>query len=128
MKNLTMFYDGLCPLCQAEIQFLSGRNQAGLLSFVDINSDQYSPEHVGISCKQALASMCAQYDDGELIEGVEVFSEAYRRADLPKLAWLFSRPLLKPFWNVAYRFFAKHRHTISALLGPLALRLVNKKG
>jgi len=128
MKKLTMFYDGLCPLCQAEIQFLSGRNQAGLLSFVDINSDQYSPERVGISCKQALASMCAQYDDGELIEGVEVFSEAYRRADLPKLAWLFSRPLLKPFWNVTYRLFAKHRHTISALLGPLALRLVNKKG
>jgi len=59
---------------------------------------------------------------------VDVFSEAYRRANLPKLAWLFSRPLLKPFWNVAYRFFAKHRHTISALLGPFALRLVNKKG
>lgn len=128
MQKLTMFYDGLCPLCQAEIQFLSGRNQAGLLSFVDIHSDQYSPESVGISCKQALASMCAQYEDGELLEGVEVFSEAYRRADLPKLAWLFSRSSLKPFWNVAYRFFAKHRHAISALLGPLALRLVNKKG
>lgn len=128
MQKLTMFYDGLCPLCQAEIQFLSGRNQAGLLSFVDINSDQYSPESVGISCKQALASMCAQYEDGELLEGVEVFSEAYRRADLPKLAWLFSRSSLKPFWNVAYRFFAKYRHAISALLGPLALRLVNKKG
>lgn len=123
-----MFYDGLCPLCQAEIQFLSGRNEAGLLSFVDINSDLYSPERVGVSCTQALASMCAQYDDGELLEGVDVFSEAYRRANLPKLAWLFSRPLLKPFWNAAYRFFAKHRHTISALLGPFALRLVNKKG
>jgi predicted DCC family thiol-disulfide oxidoreductase YuxK len=128
MKKLTMFYDGLCPLCQAEIQFLSGRNEAGLLSFVDINSDLYSPELVGVSCTQALASMCAQYDDGELLEGVDVFSEAYRRANLPKLAWLFSRPLLKPFWNAAYRFFAKHRHTISALLGPFALRLVNKKG
>ena len=123
-----MFYDGLCPLCQAEIQFLSGRNEAGLLSFVDINSDLYSPELVGVSCTQALASMCAQYDDGELLEGVDVFSEAYRRANLPKLAWLFSRPLLKPFWNAAYRFFAKHRYTISALLGPFALRLVNKKG
>ncbi len=79
MKKLTMFYDGLCPLCQAEIQFLSGRNQAGLLSFVDINSDKYAPDHVGVSCDQALASMCAQYDDGELIQGVEVFSAAYSR-------------------------------------------------
>ena len=127
MKKLTMFYDGLCPLCQAEILFLSQRNQAGLLSFVDINSSQYSPERVGISCDQALASMCAQYDDGELLEGVEVFSAAYRRANLPKLAWLFSRPSLKPFWNLGYRFFAKHRHAISALLGPLALKLVKRK-
>jgi predicted DCC family thiol-disulfide oxidoreductase YuxK len=127
MKKLTMFYDGLCPLCQAEIQFLSGRNQAGLLSFVDINSDQYSPERIGVSCNQALASMYAQYDDGELIQGVEVFSAAYRRANLPKLAWIFSRPTLKPFWNVGYRFFAKHRHAISAWLGPLAIRLVNTK-
>ena len=128
MKKLTMFYDGLCPLCQAEIQFLSGRNQAGLLSFVDINSTEYSPERVGVSCDRALASMCAQYDDGQLIEGVEVFSAAYSRANLPKLAWIFSRPALKPFWNVAYRFFAKHRHMISALFGPLALRLINRKG
>ena len=127
MKKLTMFYDGLCPLCQAEIQFLSGRNQAGLLSFVDINSDQYLPDHVGVSCDQALASMCAQYEDGELIQGVEVFSAAYSRANLPKLAWIFSRPVLKPFWNVGYRFFAKHRQAIFALLGPTALRLVNRK-
>jgi predicted DCC family thiol-disulfide oxidoreductase YuxK len=127
MKKLTMFYDGLCPLCQAEIQFLSGRNQAGLLSFMDIHSDQYSPEIVGVSCDQALASMYAQFEDGKLIQGVEVFSAAYSRANLPKLAWLFSRPALKPFWNVGYRFFAKHRHAISSLLGPLALRLINKK-
>lgn len=122
-----MFYDGLCPLCQAEIQYLSGRNQAGLLIFVDINSDQYSPKEVGISCDQALASMCAQYDNGELIQGVEVFSAAYKRANFPKLAWLFSRPLLRPFWNVGYRFFAKYRHEISRVVGPLALWLVNKR-
>ena len=53
MKKLTMYYDGLCPLCQAEILFLSGRNEAGLLSFVDINSAEYIAESVGVSCQQA---------------------------------------------------------------------------
>jgi predicted DCC family thiol-disulfide oxidoreductase YuxK len=125
MKNLTMYYDGLCPLCQAEILFLSGRNRAGLLSFVDINSMQYSAETVGVSCQQALDSMYAQYDDGELINGVDVFSAAYERADLPKLAWLFSRPSLRPVLTWGYRFFAKNRHTISSILGPTALRLVS---
>ena len=119
-----MYYDGLCPLCQAEILFLSGRNQAGLLRFVDVNSMQYSADTVGVSCQQALDSMYAQYDDGKLISGVEVFSAAYERADLPKLAWIFSRQSLHPMLTWGYRFFAKNRHTISGILGPTALRLV----
>ena len=124
MKKLTMYYDGLCPLCQAEILFLSRRNEAGLLSFVDVNSSQYSADAVGVSCQQALDSMCAQYDDGELINGVDVFSAAYERANLRTLAWLFSRPSLWPMLTWGYRFFAKNRHLISRIFGPTALRLV----
>lgn len=128
LKKLTLFYDGQCPLCQAEIQFLSSRNQSGLLSFVDIHSAQYSPMKVGVSCSQALAAMYAQFDDGELISGVDVFSAAYARANLPFLAWLFSRPSLQPIFRWGYQFFAKHRHAISGIFGPLALWLVNAAG
>jgi predicted DCC family thiol-disulfide oxidoreductase YuxK len=69
--------------------------------------------------------MYAQYDDGELINGVDVFSAAYARANLPKLAWLSSRPGLRPVLTWSYRFFAKNRHAISGLFGPTALWLVN---
>jgi len=124
MKKLTMYYDGLCPLCQAEILFLSRRNTAGLLSFVDVNSTQYSADAVGVSCQQALDSMYAQYEDGELINGVDVFSAAYQRANLPTLAWLLSRPSLRPMLNWGYRFFAKNRHRISSIFGAAALWLV----
>jgi hypothetical protein len=76
--------------------------------------------------------MYAQYDDGELINGVDVFTAAYERANLPILAWLFSRPSLRPIMTWGYWFFAKHRHIISSILGPMALRLVRatskKKG
>ncbi|QWE17710.1 DUF393 domain-containing protein [Polynucleobacter sp. AP-Nino-20-G2] len=123
-----MFYDGLCPLCQAEIIFLSGRNQAGLLDFIDINSEKYSAQDVGVSCDEALQAMYAQYEDGTLISGVDVFAAAYERADLPKLAWLFSRPSLRPLLMWAYRFFAKNRHTISGIFGPTALWIVNTAG
>ena len=119
-----MYYDGLCPLCQAEILFLSRRNEAGLLSFVDVNSSQYSANAVGVSCQQALDSMYAQYDDGELINGVDVFCAAYERANLPTLAWLFSRPSLRPMLSWGYRFFAKNRHLISRIFGHVALWLV----
>ena len=64
LEKLTLFYDGACPLCQAEIVFLTKRNQAGLLHFVDINSPNYDANQVGVSCDQALASMYAQYESG----------------------------------------------------------------
>lgn len=124
LQKLTLFYDGACPLCQAEILFLGGRNQAGLLDFVDINSDRYNPAALGVSCEQALAAMYGQYADGVLISGVAVFPEAYRRAGLPFMAWLFSRKVLQPFLRFGYRFFAKNRHAISQILGPGALCLV----
>jgi predicted DCC family thiol-disulfide oxidoreductase YuxK len=127
LEKLTLFYDGACPLCRAEILFLSGRNQANLLEFVDINSAQFDPQKIGVSCEAALAAMYGQFASGKLIQGVSVFPEAYRRANLPRMAWLFSRRSLQPFLKLAYLFFAKNRHTISSLLGPTALRLVKSK-
>lgn len=127
LEKLTLFYDGTCPLCQAEILFLSGRNQQGLLDFVDIHSEFFEPEKVGVSCEAALAAMYGQFASGTLIEGVAVFPEAYRRANLPQLAWVFSRKSLQPFWKMGYRFFAKNRHAISAIFGPGALRLVKSR-
>jgi len=91
---------------------------------VDINSEHFDSAKIGISCEQALAAMYGQYESGVLIQGVTVFSEAYRRADLPFLAWVFSRKSLQSIWQLAYRFFAKNRHAISRILGPTALRLV----
>lgn len=127
LEKLILFYDGTCPLCQAEIIFLSGRNQQDLLSFIDIHSESFQPEKVGVSCETALAAMYGQFASGALIEGVAVFPEAYRRANLPTLAWIFSIRILQPFWRMGYRFFAKNRHAISSLLGPTALRLVKAK-
>jgi predicted DCC family thiol-disulfide oxidoreductase YuxK len=127
LPKLTLFYDGACPLCQAEILFLSGRNQANLLDFIDIHSEKYDPLKVGVSCEDALAAMYGQYADGTLINGPAVFPEAYRRANLPTLAWIFSRKTMQPALKLGYRFFAKNRHAISRVLGPGALWLVKSK-
>jgi hypothetical protein len=86
--------------------------------------ERFDAAKIGISCDQALAAMYGQYHNGVLIQGVTVFSEAYRRADLPFLAWIFSRKRLQAILQAAYRFFAKNRHAISRLLGPTALYLV----
>lgn len=125
MKAFTLFYDGACPLCQAEIIYLQNRNQAGLLQFVDINSVQYDAQAVGVSCEEALASIYGQIEGEAPINGVAVFGEAYRRANLPFMTWLFTRSWMMPILGPGYRFFAKHRHGISGFFGPPLLKLVN---
>jgi predicted DCC family thiol-disulfide oxidoreductase YuxK len=127
MKPFTLFYDGACPLCQAEILFLQSRNQADLLHFVDINSAQYDPQKIGVSCEEALASMYGQIEGESPINGVAVFGEAYRRANLPLMAWIFSRRWMMPILVPSYRFFAKHRHGISGFFGPPLLRLAKAR-
>jgi len=107
MQALTLFYDGLCPLCRAEIVFLETRNQAGLLRFVDVSNGQYCAVDGEPSCAEALANII----------------EAYRRAGLPTVAWLMSRPALAGFWRFSYAFFARHRHSISRVFGPPLWRL-----
>jgi predicted DCC family thiol-disulfide oxidoreductase YuxK len=115
MQSLTIYYDGECPLCLAEIHFLKSRNKLGLLDFVDVAAPQFDEATHQISCKLALATMQGRLGP--------VFAEAYKRTNLPTLAWLFSRPWLAPILNASYHVFAKYRHSISKTIGPLMLRL-----
>jgi predicted DCC family thiol-disulfide oxidoreductase YuxK len=123
MQRFTMYYDGACPLCQAEIHFLQSRNSLGLLEFIDVAAPKYDEVAHQLSCKLALATMQGRLADGTQLEGIPVFAEAYKRARLPKLAWLFSRRWLAPMLNAAYFIFAKYRHPISKMIGPSMLRL-----
>jgi predicted DCC family thiol-disulfide oxidoreductase YuxK len=123
MQSLTIFYDGECPLCLAEIHFLKSRNARGLLEFVDVSVPHFDEASHQMSCKLALATMQGRLADGTHLEGIPVFAEAYKRANLPTLAWTFSRPWLAPILNAGYYIFAKYRHGISKTIGPMMLRL-----
>jgi predicted DCC family thiol-disulfide oxidoreductase YuxK len=127
LRPLTLFYDGRCPLCLAEIHVLRARNHRGLLQFVDVSADGYDEAAHAVSCEQALAQMHGRLATGELLTGVAVFAESYRRVGLDPLARLLSIQWLAPVWALGYRLFARHRHAISAVLGPPLLRLSKRR-
>lgn len=125
-ESLTIYYDGLCPLCLAEIHFLTARNRRGLLSFVDISDKEFAEAGHPVSCAAAMARMHGRLGDGQVLTGVSVFAEAYRRAELPFLAWLFSRTWARPVLDLGYGWFARHRHAISRVIGPPLLHLARR--
>jgi predicted DCC family thiol-disulfide oxidoreductase YuxK len=120
--ELTLYYDGQCPLCVAEIDFLQSRNLLGQLAFVDVTQTGFEADGHNITCEAALNQIHGRKADGQVLVGVPVFAYAYRLAKLPFLAWLLSRKWLMPVMQPAYILFAKNRQTISKRIGPSVLK------
>ena len=79
MAELTVLFDGGCPLCLREVNTLqrldNGRQR---LAFVDIDQPDYNPSlHQGISYRQAMGRIHAIAADGEIVTDVAVFRRAY---------------------------------------------------
>jgi predicted DCC family thiol-disulfide oxidoreductase YuxK len=121
--ELTLYYDGQCPLCVAEVAFLQSRNAQGQLAFIDVTQTSFEAAAHNISCEAAMAQIHGRTADGQVLVGVPVFATAYRLAKLPVLAWVLSRRWLMPVLQPAYVQFAKHRQAISKRIGPGVLRL-----
>jgi len=120
--ELTLYYDGQCPLCVAEVAFLQSRNATGKLAFVDITQTGFAQADHDISCEAAMAQIHGRTADGHVLVGVPVFAAAYKLAKLPVIAWLLSRRWLMPVLQPAYILFAKHRQAISRRIGAGVLR------
>lgn len=124
-SKLTIYYDGNCPLCLAEIHFLTQHNNKGLLAFVNLQLlDKVTNE---ISCELAYSTIHACLGGKQWVVGPEVFFEAYKRTDLALINYLFSFATIRFIYTKFYFIFAKHRHKISRMIGPWLLAMVLKK-
>jgi len=127
LVKLTIFFDGGCPLCKREVDFLQSRNQMGYLSFFDINSSDISLySKYGISYKQAMERIHALKSDGSVIKDIKVFQEAY---SLIGLGWIYAPtklPILDKFIEFIYGLWAKYRLKIT--FRPSIEKLCYEKG
>lgn len=119
MAELTILYDGGCPLCVREVRFLGQRDQhchpgAPRLAFVDINAVDYEPAaHGGVSYREAMGRIHALEATGAVVKDVAVFRRAYQ---LVGLGWLYAPtawPLLAPLVNALYAIWASARLRIT---------------
>jgi len=108
--KLTIFFDGGCPLCQREVNFLQSRNNEGNLKFIDINNPDIPLElEYGITYKQSMERIHALKSDGTLIKDIKVFQEAY---DLIGLGWVYAPtklPIIDKLTMSLYGLWAKYR-------------------
>jgi len=108
-NKLTFLYDGGCPLCLRETNFLKTKDTKKFIKFVDI-SINYTPENFkNISYQQAMANLHGILYSGEIIVGVDVLAYSY---ELVGLGWIYfptKLPILSDFIRFLYKIWAKYR-------------------
>lgn len=109
--QIKLLYDGECPLCMREVNFLRKRDAGrGLVMFVDIADDNYTPEaHGGVDFETAMGRIHAVLPDGTLIKNVEVFRRVY---EILGMGWIYAAtkwPIISPIVDTLYRIWADWR-------------------
>ena len=115
MKNkLTFLFDGGCPLCLRETNFLKRRDILNQINFVDINKEDYdSTLFKDIQYFEAMSNLHGIKENGEIIRGLDVLAYSY---ELIGLGWVYlplKIKLLSPILRLVYKYWAKYRLQIT---------------
>jgi predicted DCC family thiol-disulfide oxidoreductase YuxK len=108
-REIEVFFDGECPLCTREIDFLRRLDRRQRMRFTDIAQPDFDASTTGKTHEELMARIHARLAGGELIEGVEVFRRMYAAAGLGPLVALTRLPGVSQALDVGYRWFAKNR-------------------
>ncbi len=109
--KIELLYDGACPLCLREVDFLRKQDAGrGLVSFVDIADEQYAAEaHGNVDFETAMGRIHAVLPDGTVIKNVEVFRRTY---SVLGIGWIYAAtnwPIIRPLVNKIYDIWADYR-------------------
>lgn len=113
--KIKLLYDGACPLCVREVNFLQKRDAGrGLINFVDIADLGYQPEaHGGIEFETAMGRIHAVLPDGTIVKNVEVFRYTY---EILGMGWIYAAtklPIIGRLADAAYGLWADWRLTLT---------------
>ncbi|GAA0773368.1 DUF393 domain-containing protein [Roseibium denhamense] len=105
-RQLTVFFDGGCPVCVMEVAYYRRIDKAGTVTWVDIGSLSDAELPNGKSREDLLGIFHVLTEDGTWVIGVDAFAAIWR--NLPgfrHFAWLFKTPVIRQAAGVFYKGF-----------------------
>ena len=113
----TVYFDGSCPLCRAEIGYYRRKDHSGALCFVDVSEpDALVPD--GLTQRRAMERFHVSAGNGQLLSGAAAFIAVWAR--LPRWRWAARAAALPgaiTALEFGYRVFLPARPFIARLFG-----------
>lgn len=115
---LTIFYDGNCPMCHAEMQHLKRVDDNNRIALVNLHSLEFRELYPDINFDEAMRILHGRYNGKQLL-GLEVTHRAW--TIVGKGFWVapLNWPIVKTVSHWVYCLVAKYRHPISVFLSKV---------
>ena len=115
MQNKLIFlFDGGCPLCLRETNFLKSKDELNKIDFVDINNVNYNPIlFKDISYAEAMSNLHGILENGDIIKGLDVLAYSYELIGLGWVYYPLKIEFLAPVLRLFYKYWAKYRLKIT---------------
>ena len=131
---LTVYYDGQCGLCSAEMNEVKRLDAHGEIALVDCTAPDFDDSALGadgVSRADMLGALHVRDVLGDWHRGVDAIALVYATVGAPWLARAWAHPLTRPLTSRLYPWVVRHRHRLSALglhwVAPRALRLFARR-
>ena len=114
----TVYFDGSCPLCRAEIALYRGQVKAETVCFVDA-SNPTTPLGEDLDRHLAMRRFHVRKEDGSLVSGAAAFVEVWKQ--LPRWRWAAraaSVPGMLVLLEMAYKLFLAARPYLTRRASP----------
>lgn len=118
--KLKLLYDGECPFCRREVDWLKRRNRRLLLRFEDISDPQFDPGRYGLTREEVNRVLHGVLPNGKVVRGMAAVRRAYRAVGLGWLAAPTALPGIRWFADRLYEAFARNRGRLGRIVSGCA--------
>jgi predicted DCC family thiol-disulfide oxidoreductase YuxK len=115
--RLKLLYDGDCPICRREAEWLARRDRNDRLALENIAAVGFDPGRYGLTWEEVNGSLHGILPDGRVVRRVEAVRQAYRAVGLGWLVAPLRLPIVRGLADRAYGLFARNRTRLGSLWG-----------